>query len=295
MSKHLVHVLTHGSRLGKERGMMVCHIGEEQKELPIEDIRAVIIAARGVFVSPELTGALMEANSIILYCDQSYRPVGIASGVERIIKPEIMYHQANPDLKLHATLWRKIVSAKIVNQARVLELSGGDAKGLRFALENGPPNEADCARRFWGEYFTLFGLIDIARHGDDDEGINAKLNYGYAVLGALIHRSIIVHGMSPLLGMHHVPRYNANAMVYDLMEPWRPYVDLSLVIFERKYPGTGKDIESWARYIAGALKDMRVKTPGHTLSLLDAIDVFISGAAKCYAEKKVAQLWTPEI
>ena len=293
MSKQLVHILHHGSKLGKNRGMMVCTIGEDQKELPIEDIRAVIIAARGVFVSPELIGALMEAGAIILYCDHSYKPVGVASGIERIIKPEIIYHQANPDLKLHEHLWRKIVAAKVANQAKVLELCGVNSKELRFALANGSPDEADCARRYWGEYFAFFGLNGVVRRGDDEEGVNAKLNYGYAVLGALVHRSVLAHGLSPVLGMHHVARYDAHAMVYDLMEPWRPYVDLALARFENKYPGTGKDIESWARHIAGSLKDTKVKTPAQTLFLLDALDVFVSGAAKCYAEKTSTHLWTP--
>lgn len=297
MSGHIVHILHHGSRLTKNRGMMVCHEDETEKEheIAIEDVRAVIIAAHGVFMSPELISALLETNAVILHCDQSYKPVGITSGIERVVKSDALRNQANDTLKLHLGLWKRIVAGKVANQAAVLDRYGKNSAYLWCALENGPADEADCARHYWKEYFSIISMVDILRHGVDEAGLNARLNYGYAVLGALIHRSIIAHGLSPVFGMHHVSRAQAHAMVYDLMEPWRPFVDAALAAFMKESPETNDGMKAWSRHIAGTLSIIKVKTPAQELTVLDAIDVFVSGVAKCYDEKTVRHLWTPKL
>ena len=275
---------------------MVCRYDDpgETHELPIEDIRAVIIAAKGVTVTQELVSALLETNAVILHCDRSYRPVGITSGIQRVVKSDALVNQANQSLKLHDRLWRKVVSAKVANQASVLELFDVTVSFLRREQDSGHADEAACARQYWRKYFSLLGAYDVPRHSDDESGFNARLNYGYAVLGALIHRGIIAHGLSPVFGMHHVTRYKADAFVYDLMEPWRPFVDLMLIEFVKDHPGE-EDMKPWARHVAGSLKDRRVETPQHTLKLLDAVDVFVSGIAKCYAGKTVRHAWMPEL
>jgi CRISPR-associated protein Cas1 len=295
MAGHILHILHHGSRLTKDRGLLVCVSGEdgEVRTLPIEDVTALIVAARGVFISMELIAALTESNAIVLHCDDSYRPVAVTSAIERVITSAALINQANRDSALHERLWKRIISGKAANQASVLERSGKSAAYLRCEIENGLVDEAVCARHYWSEYFAIFGLLEVQRHGDDEKGINAKLNYGYAVLGALVHRSIIAHGLSPLFGMHHVARYKAHAMVYDLMEPWRPYVDLALIAFERKPPGGEPAIEAWARHIAGTLKDTKVNVGDRKLSALDAIDMYVSRIANCYEEKTVRHLWVP--
>lgn len=295
MAGHIVHILHHGSRLTKDRGHLVCAYGDdgETRTLPIEDVAAVIVAERGVFISMELIGALVEANAVILHCNEKYRPVGVTSGVERVITSEALINQANRDSALHDRLWKRIMAGKVINQAKALERFGKSAAYLRCEIDNEPVNEAACARHYWSEYFAIFDLDGVIRHGEDEKGINAKLNYGYAVLGALIHRSIIAHGLSPVFGMHHVTRYKAHAMVYDLIEPWRPFVDTALAAFERKPPGGERTMEAWARHIAGTFKDTKVRTPDRTLTALDAIDVFVERIAKCYAEKTVRHVWVP--
>ncbi len=296
MSHHIVHIFNHGSRLCKQRGMMVCRHEESGtvNELPVEDVRTVIIAARGVSITPELTTALMEAGAVILHCDGSYRPVGITSGIERVIKSDALYNQANRSLKLHERLWRRIVTAKVANQMHVLESNGIRAAFLKHELSGGKADEAACARHYWSKFFTLLGAYGITRRSEDAPGFNARLNYGYAVLGALIHRGIVAHGLSPVFGLHHRARYQAHALVYDLMEPWRAFVDYMLVEHVKAYPGE-EDMKNWTRHISNGLKDIKLKTPNHKLKLMDAVDVFVSGIAKCYAEKTVRHCWMPEL
>ena len=298
MSHHIIHILHHGSRLTKRRGMMVCRTdddGDEERELAIEDVRAVIVAARGVFMSGELISALMESGAVILHCDTSYRPVAVTSGLDRVVTGFAAFNQANRTLKLHERLWRLILAAKVANQARVLEKNGRNHAFIRHDLKGGEINEAACARHYWMEFFAIFGLEGVIRRGEDEAGINAKLNYGYAVLGALVHRSIVAHGLSPLFGMHHVTRYKAHAMVYDLIEPWRPFVDDMLVEFEKNGDEEPAPMEKWARHVATDLRDQKIKTKQHRLKLLDALDVYVSGIAKCYEHKTIRHAWMPDL
>lgn len=295
MSHHIVHILNHGSRLHKVRGMMVCRQNNDKvHEIPIEDIQAVIIASRGVSFSPELIRALMDANAVILHCDHTYRPVGITSRIERVIKSNALYNQANRTLKLHDRLWRAIVHAKVTNQARLLEIHRLHPAFLKRELKQGTINESACARHYWNYFFSLLGSEGVHRHSDDSAGLNARLNYGYAVLGALVHRSIVAHGLSPVFGMHHIPRYRAHALVYDLMEPWRPYVDKMLVEYWELHDD-GEDMNPWARHVSGELIEVKISVSDRELKLLDAVDVFVSGISKCYDEKSVRHAWMPEL
>ncbi len=275
--------------------MFVCRMNDsdETHELPIDDIRAVVIAARGVSMSPDLMSSLLETNAVILHCNHSYQPIGISSSFERVINREILYNQANYGLQLHSRLWNRILQAKVANQAAVLDHYGRDAVFLKREMNNKTVDESTSARYYWKEFFLIFGLDGVQRRGEDEQNINAKLNYGYAVLNALIHRSIIAHGLSPVLGIHHITRYKAHAMVYDLMEPWRPYVDKMLCTFERTTQDDDETIRSWARHVAQNLKDTSLKINGKQYKMMDAIDMYVSRIAQCYEHKSIRTAWMP--
>ena len=119
------------------------------------------------------------------------------------------------------------------------------------------------------------------------------LNYGYTVLATLCHRSLILHGLSPLIGVHHVSRYRSEPLVYDLMEPYRPFVDQILAEF--MIEETDITEEAWCRQIGMALRDRRVSHPRYSLKLLDAIDRSASSLARCYSQMDVSPLWTPSL
>jgi CRISPR-associated protein Cas1 len=96
---------------------------------------------------------------------------------------------------------------------------------LARRVRSGDPDnlEAQAAQRYWR---ALLG--PDFRRDRESGGINAALNYGYAVIRAAIARAIVGSGLIPTLGLHHHNRYNPFCLADDLMEPYRPFVDLKV-------------------------------------------------------------------
>jgi NADH:ubiquinone oxidoreductase subunit D len=129
---------------------------------------------------------------------------------------------------MFCTLWQQTIKAKIDNQASVLRVCvGEEMKCMRIwanEVKSGDPEnlEARAAAFFWKNLFA-----DIIGFTRDREGIspNNLLNYGYAILRAIVARALVASGLLPTLGIHHHNRYNAYCLADDVMEPYRPYVD----------------------------------------------------------------------
>ena len=86
--------------------------------------------------------------------------------------------------------------------------------------------EARAAAYYWK---TIFPDDPYFTRGRDEEGANILLNYGYAILRAVVARALVGAGLLPTLGIHHHNRYNAYCLADDIMEPYRPYVDKLVV------------------------------------------------------------------
>jgi CRISPR-associated protein Cas1 len=140
-----------------------------------------------------------------------------------------MRAQVGASRPLNKQLWRQIVAGKIRMQGHVLAWSGAEAGAftlLARKVRSGDPDnvEAQAARRYWKK---LFGP-EFSRDKNAD-GTNGLLNYGYAVLRAVLSRAICAAGLHPTLGIFHSNRANAFALADDLMEPYRPLVDRLVV------------------------------------------------------------------
>lgn len=300
MSHHLIHVLTAGSHLCKERGLLrLKHRDSETvRKAPIEDIRAVIIAARGVSITPDLMRELLEQNCVLLHCDHKFKPVGITAGLARTIASDALANQIKTSLKLHGRIWKRVLRAKIRNQAAVVEAIGGNSSYLRRQEEAARPDEASSARHYWSELFNRLWYQGLRRRGDSEHIVNGMLNYGYAVAGALCHRSIVAHGLIPTVGLHHEARYGANPLVYDLMEPIRPFVDTMMCDFVRdETPEEDEDdtMRNWCRNVATGLVERTVSHPQYDMKLLHAIDRYVSSVESCFRNKSIRGIWTPNL
>ena len=293
MSYHLLHVFKHGALLGKERGFLVCRSEDgTESRIPHTDVRAVVIAARGVTLTSNFVSAILETDGIILHCDESYQPSGITTPLARIVDQQAFLTQASGPKRLNARLWQEMIRGKTRNQTKVLERRNLTSPHLELALKQNLFDEGNCARRYWQLYFPSIGWASSSRDRKEDTRPNQLLNYGYAVLAALCHRSLIIHGLSPLLGVKHVGRFHSHPLVYDIMEPFRPAVDLMLAEFMVLPDITMK---AWSKKVGTELREMRVMHHRFTLKLMDAIDASASSLARSYATNSAEHFWVPEL
>src|SRR5580658_1891924 len=281
MSFHILHVFQHGATLAKEQGFIVCRAQDQsERRLPHEDMRAVIIAARGVTLTSNFISAVLETDGIILHCNEAYKPCGVTAPLERVIDQRAFLHQVSRPKRLNERLWQRLLRGKTVNQQRVLEQRQLHSPHLELALKGGPIDEGNCARRYWQLYFPSIGWAATSRDKKEDTAPNQMLNYGYTVLGALCHRGLLVHGLTPSLGVKHAVRYRSTPLVFDLMEPFRPLVDMMLAEFMTEPDVTMK---AWAKKVGTDLRERRGAHERYSLKLMDAIDAVASSLARSYS------------
>ena len=211
---------------------------------PIEDIGIVILDNKQITITSGVLEALLENNCAVITCDSSHLPVGLQLPlVGNTIQNERFRDQLSASLPLKKQLWQQTIQFKIRNQAAVLkQCSNTETKCMHVWANNvrsGDPDnyEARAAVFYWK---NLFGDIQNFIRNRDGVAPNNLLNYGYAILRAVIARSLVGSGMLPTLGIHHHNRYNAYCLADDIMEPYRPCVDRLVYDIVEQY---GEDVE----------------------------------------------------
>lgn len=284
-----------GIYLHKERGLLRYECGDERRQLPLEDIRGVIIVTENVTLTDRLVVALLENGAFILHCDKKYRPIGLTEPLPKIVKRDVAYHQARCTKKLQVAIWRRLLHAKIDNQRRLLKHMGARHIYLETRLGDKALNESACARYYWREYFAHCGFAGLTRRHDDGSKVNQMLNYAYAVLGAICHRSIVAHGMSPLFGVHHRANFHNHPLVYDLIEPFRPFIDHRLYLYLTGRPENEQTLREWVLFSQGCWNTIEVAHNKGKFKLIDGVDVYMNSVAKTFKNKDPEQLWSPTL
>ena len=195
---------------------------------PIEDIGVIVLDHKQITITSGVLEAFLENNCAVLTCDSKSMPVGLLLPLHgNTTQNERFRQQLDASLPLSKQLWQQTIKAKIENQAAVLkECTGEEIKCMKVWAANvrsGDPDnqEARAAAYYWKNLFRIEGFTR------DRDGIppNNLLNYGYAILRAVVARGLVASGLLPTLGIHHHNRYNAYCLADDIMEPYRPYVD----------------------------------------------------------------------
>ena len=293
MSFHILHVFQHGATLTKDRGFIVSRAQDgSERRMPHEDLRAVIIAARGVTLTSNFVSAVLNTDGIILHCNESYKPCGITAPLQRVIDDRAFLHQAQRPKRLNERIWNRLLRGKTLNQQRVLQRRELASPHLDLALRTGNIDEGNCAKRYWQLFFPAIGWAATHRDRKENTAPNQMLNYGYTVLGALCHRSLLIHGLTPTLGVKHTTRYKSTPLVFDLMEPFRPAVDMMLAEF---MIGEDTSMKAWSKKVGTELRERRVQHERYSLKLMDAIDSSASSMSRSYAENSIEPFWVPEL
>ena len=233
MIGRIVEVAEDKRHLFMHRGFMVVQDSAgERKELgqvPLDDIAAVIANAHGITYTNNLLVALAERGAPFVLCAANHNAVGMLLPIDgNFEQARRIEAQIAASLPTHKRLWAAVVKAKLEQQAAALEAAGAPTApltALATKVRSGDPAnlEAQGARRYWG---LLFG--DRFRRDQDGGGLNGLLNYGYTILRSATARAVVAAGLHPSIGLHHSNDTNAMRLVDDLMEPFRPVVDLKV-------------------------------------------------------------------
>ncbi len=216
-----------------ERSDLPAHIkADSVRTVPIEDIGIVVLAHKQITLTQGVMEALLEQGAALVTCDARSMPVGLMLPLcGNTLQSERFRKQLDASLPLKKQLWAQTIRTKIANQASVLDRHTAAETGCmwRWAAEvkSGDPDnlEARAAVYYWRELFRSVDGLEGFTRGREGDPPNNLLNYGYAILRAVIARSLVSTGLLPTLGIHHHNRYNAYCLADDIMEPYRPYVD----------------------------------------------------------------------
>jgi len=202
---------------------------EAERTIPIEDIGVVILDNRRITITSGAMEALLENNCAVITCNQKSMPVGLLLPLcGNTTQNERFRSQLEASLPLRKQLWQQTIKQKILNQEHVLRINTAqETKCMRVwsnDVRSGDSDnlEARAAAYYWKNVFTTYPNFVRDREGTPP---NNLLNYGYAILRAIIARALVGSGLLPTLGIHHHNRYNAYCLADDIMEPYRPYVD----------------------------------------------------------------------
>lgn len=234
MMGRMVEIADDRRHIALKRGFLIVHdtVSEHKTELgkvPIDDIAAVIANAHGISYTNNLLVALAERGIPFVLCGANHNAIGMLLPIEgHHLQAKRIEAQIAAKQPTHKRLWAEIIKAKLTQQAAVLEATGAVAAPLTALVKkvkSGDSNniEAQGARRYWG---ALFG--NTFRRNQNGDGLNALLNYGYTIMRSATARAVIAAGLHPSIGLHHSNDANPMRLVDDLIEPFRPLIDLKV-------------------------------------------------------------------
>ena len=168
-------------------------------------------------------------------------------------------------------LWKSIVIQKICNQANVLKICSIDkweeVESISLKVKSGDTSnmEGIAAAR----YFKLLFGKNFTRGSENT--VNAMLNYGYSVLRSMIAKNLVAYGFEPSLGIHHKSVLNSFNLADDMIEPFRPIVDL----FVRIYAEDEEELTTKVKTRLADLLNMNVLINGKYFTCSRAIELQI--------------------
>lgn len=199
------------------------------KIVPIEDLGMLVLEHQQISLTHYLLDKLVTANVAVVTCNETHHPTGLLMPLEgNTLQSERFRAQIEATEPLKKQLWQQTVKAKIGNQAALIKKLNGKyqlLKNLADSVKSGDTanNEAIAAAHYWQNLFPPAWNFYRKRDGLPP---NNLLNYGYAIVRAGMARAIVSAGLLPTLGIFHRNRYNAYCLADDMMEPYRPFVDM---------------------------------------------------------------------
>lgn len=260
---------------------------------PIEDLGIIVLDNRQITLTHGLIIALMANCTVIVSCDEHHLPFGLMLPMmSNTTFNERVRYQLEATLPLKKQLWQQTVKRKIENQAYLIGTRTSKSIAYmhvcadRVKSGDSDNQEALAAAYYWKNIFP--DIPDFIR-GQDGLPPNNLLNYGYSILRAVVARSLVISGLLPVMGIHHHNKYDAYCLADDIMEPYRPFVDQTVLDIMAK----NEQIEELKKEIKRdllSIPTVDVKIGGKRSPLMVAVAQTTASLAKCFSgeSRKIA-------
>lgn len=257
------------------------------KQTPIEDIGLLILDHQQITITQAVIAKLLANNVALITCDNTHHPTGLMLNLDgNTLQSQKFQAQVEATVPLKKQLWQQTVMAKIENQAALLKTQSTEYKLLHAYAKDvksgdSENNEGKAAAYYWKRIFPDFLEFRRERYGPPP---NNLLNYGYAILRAVVARSIVGSGLLPTLGIFHHNQYNAYCLADDIMEPYRPFVDKT-VCHIISMNGRFLEMTTSMKKELLAIPAMDVNIDEQKSPLMNAVQRTTASLAKCFEGK----------
>lgn len=285
-------LISHPSRISVKNNQLVIE-QEEQLSMPIEDLISLVIENPQVVITTKALEILAQNSVTVYVCDNRHIPIGYLlpyyqhSRQLKTIKQQLS--QTEPFKK---RIWQQIIKQKIENQAYVLMCIGKKEISENLCHMAKKVDSGDT-QNIEGQVAKLyFEAVFGKKFARSNENIyNACLDYGYSILRGAIARNLAKYGFIPSLGIHHKSELNNYNLADDIIEPFRPIVDLWTI-------ENIKLVDEFTKEIRGHLVDLLnydVIIENKRQCVANAINVMISSYTTAIQTKDYLKILAPKI
>ena len=264
---------------------------DEEACVPLEDISVIVVETQQASITSSLLDQLARKTIPLIVCGPSHLPTGLFLSFQqhsRFLK--VLKSQMEQTLPFRKNCWQMVVKRKIENQAKCLELLEkkhcNELINISKQVKSGDPDNRESAAA--SVYFDSY-MPSISRQ--EDNTVNAALNYGYSIMRGAVARSLAAYGFLPAVGIHHRSELNAFNLADDFMEVLRPLVDLWV----------GQNIEIDEEFCINKRKGLvsllskDILIDGARQRVIRAIDIMISSYKTATTSGEAKYLKLPEL
>lgn len=281
-------VIANEAELHVHQGQLVV-VQDEQVRIPAEDIAVLVLEHPKIRVSTASLALLAAQGVSTAVCDRKHMPIGIMlpnnQHSRQLIATRRQLEATAPQKK---RLWQAIVKSKILNQANCLDqLQAPGARRLREYADTVMSGDTGHVEATAARYYFPRLMPGVGRHSG--RGPDPALDYGYAILRAAVARSLAGHGLFAPIGIQHNAQLNQFNLADDVLEPFRPFVDLAAV-------SGAVDVAN----IDGRMRMLDVLNfecdmSGKRFSVLTAIEECVVSLTRAFANRDYTMLKVPSI
>lgn len=277
-------VIQNRCKLSYKNGYMLIR-NQDFKMMHLSEINTLIIDSTAVSITSYLLAELLQRKVKVIFCDEKRNPLGeVIPYYGSHDSSKKIHKQLEWDKDYTRMVWTEIIIEKIENQALLLKYYGFDTYQLlikyleEIELFDATNREGHAAKVYFNSMFGLnFNREDI-------NDINAMLNYGYAILLSQFNKEIVANGYLTQLGIKHSNYFNKFNLSCDLMEPFRPLVDM---IVKENY---GKVFDGTMKLELLNVLNKKVKIKQRSQFVSNAIGIYVKSVFQAIEKRDLSML-----